>query len=142
MCAKNREEFGSYCIKKADKRNYFLHFQIGQGDLFVDAKNQETSNWLRYVNCCRSLTEQNLLAYQYRGQIYYRTIVDVPPDTELLVWYGDDYGRELGVKQGTSLTTQIPQTSFGPEGAVFGGIFLPAYFYFDFEKHWPVSGLQ
>ena len=57
----------------------------------------ETSNWMRYVNCARSELEQNLVAYQYQGQIYYRTYKDIQPNTELLVWYGPEYGKELGI---------------------------------------------
>ena len=28
---------------------------------------------MRYVNCATSETEQNLVAFQYKGEIYYRT---------------------------------------------------------------------
>ena len=38
-----------------------------------------------------------MAAFQFGEEIYYRTIKDVGPDTELTVWYGDDYGRELGL---------------------------------------------
>ena len=37
------------------------------------------------------------MAFQYKGQMYYRTVADIPAHMELLVWYGDDYGRELGI---------------------------------------------
>lgn len=40
---------------------------------------------------------QNMTAYQSGKNVYYKTIVDIGPDTELLVWYGDDYARELGL---------------------------------------------
>ncbi|XP_028912955.1 histone-lysine N-methyltransferase PRDM9-like, partial [Ornithorhynchus anatinus] len=52
-----------------------------------------------YVNCARDEEEQNLVAFQYRGGIYYRTCQPVPPARELLVWYGDEYGRELGIER-------------------------------------------
>ncbi|EUB54987.1 Histone-lysine N-methyltransferase PRDM9 [Echinococcus granulosus] len=38
----------------------------------VDAARPILSNWLRFVNCARSEKEQNLVAIQYRGEIYYR----------------------------------------------------------------------
>ncbi|KAJ9577987.1 hypothetical protein L9F63_025154 [Diploptera punctata] len=63
----------------------------------VDAKHCGFANWMRYVNCARHEEEQNLMAFQYKGQMYYRTVMDIPPHMELLVWYGDDYGRELGI---------------------------------------------
>lgn len=55
---------------------------------------------MRYVNCARSESEQNLVAFQHRGQIYYRSFKDISPGTELLVWYGHDYGKELGIFRG------------------------------------------
>ncbi|PSN56705.1 PR domain zinc finger protein 4, partial [Blattella germanica] len=63
----------------------------------VDAMHCGLANWMRYVNCARHEEEQNLMAFQYKGQMYYRTVQDLPPHVELLVWYGDDYGRELGI---------------------------------------------
>ena len=64
---------------------------------YIDAEDTRFSNWLRYVNCARSESEQNLLAFQYHGEVYYRTICPIKAGTELLVWYGDEYGRELGI---------------------------------------------
>jgi hypothetical protein len=55
------------------------------------------ANWMRYVNCARHEEEQNLMAFQYKREMYYRTFKHIPAHTELLVWYGDDYGRELGI---------------------------------------------
>ncbi|XP_078287771.1 histone-lysine N-methyltransferase PRDM9-like [Rhinoraja longicauda] len=52
---------------------------------------------MRFVNCARKEEEQNLVAFQHWGNIYYRTCKPVPPHCELLVWYGDDYAKELGI---------------------------------------------
>ena len=52
---------------------------------------------MRYVNCARSEFEQNLVAFQHQGQIFYRSFKDIAAGTELLVWYGHDYGKELGI---------------------------------------------
>ena len=41
--------------------------------------------------------EQNMVAYQYKGNIYYKTYKDVEPCTELMVWYGDQYANHLGI---------------------------------------------
>ncbi|XP_046408144.1 histone-lysine N-methyltransferase PRDM9-like isoform X1 [Ischnura elegans] len=64
---------------------------------YIDAYNPSRSNWMRYVNCARNEEEQNLVAFQYKGEIYYRTTQEIMPGVELLVWYGDDYGKELGI---------------------------------------------
>jgi len=36
-----------------------------------------------------------MVAYQYKGKVYYRALVDIPAGSELLVWYGDEYAAEL-----------------------------------------------
>ncbi|XP_072918409.1 histone-lysine N-methyltransferase PRDM7-like [Hemitrygon akajei] len=64
---------------------------------YIDAQDESKSNWMRFVNCARKEEEQNLVAFQHCGNIYYRTCKPVPPDCELLVWYGDDYAKELGI---------------------------------------------
>uniref|UniRef100_A0A4W3IDR0 SET domain-containing protein n=1 Tax=Callorhinchus milii TaxID=7868 RepID=A0A4W3IDR0_CALMI len=48
----------------------------------------------RYVNCARKEEEQTLVAFQHWGKIYYRTCRPVPPQCELLVWYGDQFAEE------------------------------------------------
>ena len=50
-----------------------------------------------FVNCARNEQEQNLEIFQYNGHIYYRAAKDIPPDQELLVWYGGAYLMFLGI---------------------------------------------
>ncbi|XP_043769800.1 histone-lysine N-methyltransferase PRDM9-like [Cervus elaphus] len=64
---------------------------------YMDGKDTSWANWMRYVNCARDDEEQNLVAFQYHGQIFYRTCQVVRPGCELLVWYGDEYGQDLGI---------------------------------------------
>jgi len=52
---------------------------------------------MRFVNCARNEAEQNLISFQYHGDIYYHTIKHVTPGSELLVWYGEEYAKELGL---------------------------------------------
>ncbi|CAB4015366.1 zinc finger 3 homolog [Paramuricea clavata] len=61
----------------------------------IDGINTERSNWIRYVNCAQCENEQNRTAYQYEGEIYYRVYKEIEAGSELLVWYGDEYGEEL-----------------------------------------------
>ncbi|XP_058515273.1 histone-lysine N-methyltransferase PRDM7-like, partial [Ochotona princeps] len=65
---------------------------------YVDAKDTSFANWMRYVTCARNDEEQNLVAFQYHGQIFYRTCQVIKPDCELLIWYGAEYDQKLGVK--------------------------------------------
>ena len=41
------------------------------------------------MNCARDNKEQNLVAVQFRGEIYYKTCVPVEAGSELLVWFDD-----------------------------------------------------
>ena len=72
-------------------------YKEGKAHHYVDAADKNESNWMRYVNCACREEDQNLLAFQFHGDIFYRTIENVSAHTELLVWYGDEYGQELGI---------------------------------------------
>ncbi|KAI4545235.1 hypothetical protein MG293_005501 [Ovis ammon polii] len=65
---------------------------------YVDGKDTCLANWVRYVNCAQHYEEENLVTLQYHGQIFYQTCQVVMLGCELLVWYGDVYGEELGIK--------------------------------------------
>ena len=69
----------------------------GKFSHFVDGSDETTANWMRFVNCSRCEKEQNLVSFQYRGEIYYRSYKQIPQGTELLVWYGDKYANDLGI---------------------------------------------
>ncbi len=66
---------------------------------YINGKNKYRANWMRYVNCARNEPEQNLISYQYRGQIYYRSFKPIYPGKELLVYYGEEYAKELGIEE-------------------------------------------
>ncbi|KAI5276852.1 Histone-Lysine N-Methyltransferase Prdm9 [Manis pentadactyla] len=90
---------------------------------YVDGKDKSWANWMRYVNCARDDDEQNLVAFQYHSQIFYRTCQVIRPGCELLVWYGDEYGQELGIKCGSKwkgeLTAQRGCSLWTPEELTF-----------------------
>ena len=62
---------------------------------------------MRFVNCARYEDEQNVAAFQYKGDIYYRTLCAIPLGKELLVWYGREYARELGINDFHKTTSQL-----------------------------------
>ena len=83
--------------------NFPVYFQIKTGDKithFIDARSESDSNWMRYVNCARDEDEQNLCAFQYNGNIYYKTFKAIPAGQELLIWYGEGYARYLNLSLG------------------------------------------
>ncbi len=61
---------------------------------YIDAKNKKKSNSLRYINGAKTARQKarvNVKAYQYRGEIYYKTLRKILPGEELLLDYGDSY---------------------------------------------------
>ncbi|KAK2151075.1 hypothetical protein LSH36_376g01007 [Paralvinella palmiformis] len=97
-------------IKTNDDNTYMWEiFQDGRLSHFVDGRGS-AGNWMAYVNCARYAQEQNLLAIQVDGKIYYEACKDIPQGTELLVWYGDCYLQFMGIpvalKEMTDTTSQ------------------------------------
>ena len=80
---------------------YATIFQVltedGEVSHFIDGKNETPRNWMCFVNCARNEQEQNLEVFQYGNSIYYRATKDIPPEQELLVWYGPSYAQFLGI---------------------------------------------
>ncbi|XP_035883504.1 histone-lysine N-methyltransferase PRDM9-like [Phyllostomus discolor] len=103
--------------KKIDMKRYSLlerkdcvYQEITKGRNYyeyVDGKDKSWANWMRYVNCAQDDEEQNLVAFQYHRQIFYRTCRVIRPGCELLVWCGDEYGQELGSKWGSKWKREI-----------------------------------
>ncbi|XP_039762484.1 probable histone-lysine N-methyltransferase PRDM7 [Pararge aegeria] len=86
---KSKEVTSSYCWQLYDRNGKRSHV--------VDADDANSSNWMRYVTCSRHWCEQNLVAFQYRGELYYRTIKIVPRFTELMVFYGGEFANMLHI---------------------------------------------
>ncbi|PIO32737.1 hypothetical protein AB205_0221380, partial [Aquarana catesbeiana] len=71
-------------------------FEDGRLSHFIDGKGA-CGHWMALVNCARFPEEQNLIAVQSEGEIYYETCKEILPNQELLVWYGDCYLQFLGI---------------------------------------------
>ena len=65
--------------------------------MYVDAYNVTTSNWLRYINCSRRKSEENVVMRQCYDKPFYVSSTDIYPGQELLVYYGHGYARTLGI---------------------------------------------
>ncbi|GMT20088.1 hypothetical protein PFISCL1PPCAC_11385, partial [Pristionchus fissidentatus] len=93
--------FGPYqgvLSKESDTRGYSWEIRnVDAPSVFLDGSDPKYSNWMRYINSPRHDREQNLVAFQYNGSVYYRIIKPIDNDQELLVWYGAKYGESLGV---------------------------------------------
>ncbi|VDM46265.1 unnamed protein product [Toxocara canis] len=84
--------------KKADQHGYAWEIRMrGAPPQYIDGSDPNYSNWMRYINSSRYENEQNLIAFQYNGSVYYRVFRPISEGVELLVWYGNNYGESLGV---------------------------------------------
>ncbi|KAM7439336.1 putative histone-lysine N-methyltransferase prdm6 [Porites harrisoni] len=72
-------------------------YKDGRLMYYLDATDEESSSWMRFIKCARHRNEQNLFAFQYCGNIYYRAFKEIPIGTELLVWYEDIYPQYFGI---------------------------------------------
>ncbi|VDD94794.1 unnamed protein product [Enterobius vermicularis] len=84
--------------KEADQQGYSWELRLeGKPSKYVDGSNRYYANWMRFINSSRFESEQNLIAFQYNGSVYYRVFRPINEGDELLVWYGKKYGESLGV---------------------------------------------
>nr|XP_042898984.1 histone-lysine N-methyltransferase PRDM9-like [Parasteatoda tepidariorum] len=99
--------------QEAEKSGY--SWMVWKGERvnhYIEGFKKDISNWLRFVNCADKEEKQNLVAIQYKKQIYYKTYRDVLPFQELLVWYGGKYASDLGISLKRDIeTNQLNMTS-------------------------------
>ncbi|MEF2175879.1 MAG: SET domain-containing protein-lysine N-methyltransferase [Candidatus Absconditabacteria bacterium] len=82
--------------QKRSHTDYGFSVRDGSKVLFViDAANKKHGNWTRYINCARNRSEENVKFFQYKKRIFVKTLIDIKPGAELLVWYGFEYGEKL-----------------------------------------------
>ena len=54
-------------------------------------------NWMAIINSACFKDEQNVVAVQYKLQIFYRVCKPIKANTELLTFYGDNYSHSIGI---------------------------------------------
>jgi len=84
-------------LKLADVDGYSWELRRGvdKASYYIDGHDPRYSNWMRFINSSRYEAEQNLLAFQYCGSVYYRVFKPIDRNAELLVWYGSSFGNSL-----------------------------------------------
>lgn len=55
---------------------------------------------MKFVNCARQSSEQNLSLIQDNDHLYYEASRDIYCGEELLVWYGKSYEMYMGIPVG------------------------------------------
>uniref|UniRef100_A0A3B4V951 Uncharacterized LOC111229441 n=2 Tax=Seriola dumerili TaxID=41447 RepID=A0A3B4V951_SERDU len=75
--------------------------------IYVDASDENKSNWMRYVTYTSSEEEHNLVVFQFYRHIYYRVSQPIPEGAELRVWIGKDYASLLGLGMGDNVKCEV-----------------------------------
>lgn len=60
-----------------------------------DTSNEDDCNWMMLVRPAAEPAHQNLTAYQHGSDVYFTTSRDIPPGTELRVWYAAFYAKKM-----------------------------------------------
>uniref|UniRef100_A0A8D8RCW0 Tissue-resident T-cell transcription regulator protein ZNF683 n=2 Tax=Cacopsylla melanoneura TaxID=428564 RepID=A0A8D8RCW0_9HEMI len=82
-----REDYGYKFNSKIHKENHLFYV--------IDAEDVTKSNWMRFVQPTTSRAAQNLVACQYKMDIYFYTIRPIMPNEELLVWYCREFAERI-----------------------------------------------
>ncbi|XP_075233538.1 uncharacterized protein LOC142331482 isoform X2 [Lycorma delicatula] len=90
----NRKYFWRVQIKE-ESRLWSKVYKDNQLFYYIDGYDVSKSNWMRYVNPAYSSESQNLIACQYKMNIYFYTIRPILPNQELLVWYCREFAERL-----------------------------------------------
>nr|XP_054760179.1 oocyte zinc finger protein XlCOF6-like [Lytechinus pictus] len=65
----------------------------GQVFFYLDGHN----TWMSQVRCAQSEEEQNIEAYQFYGEIYFKSTRVIEAGSELKVFYSPEYAKRVGV---------------------------------------------
>lgn len=81
--------------KLANSTGYSWEIKRHKQIIYIDGCDSRYSNWMRFINSSRFENEQNLIAFQYLGSVYYRVFRPIDSNKELLVWYGSNFAKTL-----------------------------------------------
>ncbi|KYQ58034.1 PR domain zinc finger protein 1 [Trachymyrmex zeteki] len=79
----------------ANRKYFWRVYKNNELFYYIDGYDVQKSNWMRYVNPAYSSESQNLIACQYKMNIYFYTIKPILPHQELLVWYCREFAERL-----------------------------------------------
>lgn len=70
-------------------------FQKDGQPVCFDTSHEDDCNWMMLVRPAADAEHQNLTAYQRGSDVYFTTLRDIPPGTELRVWYAAFYAKKM-----------------------------------------------
>ncbi|NXW59911.1 PRD15 protein, partial [Eurystomus gularis] len=119
-----RTQFGPFESKRVAKleKESLFPLKVFQKDgpvVYFDTSNEDDCNWMMMVRPATEYEHQNLTAFQHDNDIYFTTSRDIPPGTELRVWYAAFYAKKMEkpvLKQVTSIANvNVPEGSGAAE---------------------------
>ncbi|XP_054236882.1 PR domain zinc finger protein 15 [Indicator indicator] len=119
-----RTQFGPFESKRVAKleKESVFPLKVFQKDgplVYFDTSNEDDCNWMMMVRPATKYEHQNLTAFQHDNDIYFTTSRDIPPGTELRVWYAAFYAKKMEkpvLKQVTSIANvNVPEGSGAAE---------------------------
>ncbi|KAM9627846.1 PR domain zinc finger protein 15 isoform 6-T10 [Morphnus guianensis] len=110
-----RTQFGPFESKRVAKleKESVFPLKLFQKDgplVYFDTSNEDDCNWMMMVRPATEYEHQNLTAFQHDNDIYFTTSRDIPPGTELRVWYAAFYAKKMEkpvLKQVTSIANDV-----------------------------------
>ena len=78
------------------------------------------TNKLAYVNCGNHASDQNCLAEQFKGRIYYLTTRSIGRGEEYKVSYGKDFEKDMGIDHHGDYQREPCREDWREEGAACG----------------------
>ncbi|XP_053940692.1 PR domain zinc finger protein 15 isoform X2 [Cuculus canorus] len=110
-----RTQFGPFESKRVAKleKESVFPLKVFQKDgplVYFDTSNEDDCNWMMMVRPATEYEHQNLTALQHDNDIYFTTSRDIPPGTELRVWYAAFYAKKMEkpvLKQVTSVANDM-----------------------------------
>ena len=82
----------SWSVKEYNKKTGKADYG-GEVLYYLDAFDIKESNWTRFVNCGKKSDDNNIDSEQIYNKIYYITLIDIEPKSELFIDYGDQYRK-------------------------------------------------
>ncbi|XP_041462638.1 PR domain zinc finger protein 1-like [Lytechinus variegatus] len=79
----------------ANKKYFWRIYNVQKFVHYIDGFDKKRSNWMQYVSPAGASAEQNLVACQYKTDIFYYTTKAVEPGQELFVWYCTEFAQRL-----------------------------------------------
>ncbi|CAG5118775.1 unnamed protein product, partial [Candidula unifasciata] len=76
-----------------------MEYQLQGGDQgceYLDISDENSCNWMMFVRPANVFAQQNMAAFQDKGNIYFVTCKDIPKGAELRVWYAAAYAKAMG----------------------------------------------